>query len=404
MLGRAQAVVRLRADAGARTATATVRARPAAHHAARRRPGARAASRPTTDAELVDGRRGLPTRARRAAAGPGRRQQPRRRRRGLRRHGRAGRAPAASPRAALRRAALAAWRPASRWDDVVARRVAEGCAGLEALSGIPGSRRRDPDPERRRLRPGGRPDRRARCATCDRRPTACIARSRPPSCGFGYRTAGSSEPGRYVVLERDVRLRARRPVRAGPLRRARRAPSASRSAAGAPAGRRARGGARPAPRARAWCSTPPTTTPGAPARSSPTRCSTRRRGRGACPADAPRWPAAGRPGQDARRVADRAGRLRPRLRRAGWAGRGAVHQAHPRADQPRRRATADLLALARKVRDGVGRRSALASSRSRCSWAARSTDHDRPRAGIIPEGRSTHAAAEVRSRGTVART
>ena len=45
------------------------------------------------------------------------------------------------------------------WDDVVARCVAEGLAGLECLSGIPGLARRHPDPERRRLRPGsGRHD------------------------------------------------------------------------------------------------------------------------------------------------------------------------------------------------------------------------------------------------------
>ena len=44
------------------------------------------------------------------------------------------------------------------WDAVVARTVAEGLAGLECLSGIPGLDGRHPDPERRRLRPGSRED------------------------------------------------------------------------------------------------------------------------------------------------------------------------------------------------------------------------------------------------------
>ena len=41
------------------------------------------------------------------------------------------------------------------WDGVVAATVAEGLAGLESLSGIPGRRGRDPDSERGRLRPRG---------------------------------------------------------------------------------------------------------------------------------------------------------------------------------------------------------------------------------------------------------
>ena len=44
------------------------------------------------------------------------------------------------------------------WDTVVAGTVADGLAGLECLSGIPGLAGRDPDPERGRLRPGGGPD------------------------------------------------------------------------------------------------------------------------------------------------------------------------------------------------------------------------------------------------------
>ena len=87
-------------------------------------------------------------------------------------------------------------------------------------------------------------------------------------------------------------------------------------------GRRAgAGGRRTAPRcsscaaARAWCSTPTTTTPGAPARSSPTRPRRRDDAGRLLPDDAPRWPEPRRPGQDLGRLADRAGRLRQGLRR-----------------------------------------------------------------------------------------
>ena len=72
----------------------------------------------------------------------------------------------------------------------------------------------------------------------------------------------------------------------------------------------------------------------------------------ALPADAPRFPAAGRPGQDERRVADRPGRLRPRVRLPGPGD--AVDQAHPRADEPgRARRPRTCSTLAREVRAGV---------------------------------------------------
>ena len=59
-----------------------------------------------------------------------------------------------------------------------------------------------------------------------------------------------------------------------------------------------------------------------------------------------------RPGQDQRRVADRAGRLRQGLRHARPGG--PVDQAHPGPDQPgRRHAPPTSLALAREIRDGV---------------------------------------------------
>ena len=86
------------------------------------------------------------------------------------------------------------------WDDLVAHAVDRGWAGIEALSGIPGSRRRDADPERRRLRPGGRPRRSHRCAPGTGTTTASRTLA-AADCGFGYRTSRfKAEPGRYVVL------------------------------------------------------------------------------------------------------------------------------------------------------------------------------------------------------------
>ena len=66
----------------------------------------------------------------------------------------------------------------------------------------------------------------------------------------------------------------------------------------------------------------------------------------------PALPGGGRPGQDERRVADRPGRLRPRLRRPGPGD--AVDQAHPRPDQPRERhGRRTCSTVAREVRAGV---------------------------------------------------
>jgi UDP-N-acetylmuramate dehydrogenase len=92
------------------------------------------------------------------------------------------------------------------WDDLVARAVAEGWVGVEALSGIPG-------------RVGATPiqnvgaygqevaDTLARVRTWDRRED----RHRtffPDTCGFGYRTSRfKEEPGRYVVLSVTFQLR-----------------------------------------------------------------------------------------------------------------------------------------------------------------------------------------------------
>ena len=134
----------------------------------------------TTEAEVVDAVRAADAAGRAAARARGR-QQRRDRRRGLRRHRRprrdrgVERDDGAGGRVRL---TVAAGEP---WDEVVAGAVADGLAGVECLSGIPGLDRRDADPERRRLRAGGRvddhlgsrarPPRPARSASC-RRPTA----------------------------------------------------------------------------------------------------------------------------------------------------------------------------------------------------------------------------------------
>ncbi len=192
----------------------------------------------------------------------------------------------------------------------------------------PRHHRRDPDPERRRLRPGGQPD--------DR-----------PGAHLGPQAAGDPHldgPGVLVRLPHQQ-------VQAGPvpLRRPRAPPSSSPWATSAPrsatpssptpsAWRSASASRRPAcarrssgcVAARGWCSTPRTTTPGAPARSSPTRSSRPT----PYPSGAAAWPQADGSGTkvSAAWLIEHAG-LRQGLRQRPGA---ALLQAHARADQPRR--------------------------------------------------------------------
>ena len=122
-----------------------------------------------------------------------------------------------------------------------------------------------------------RPSRRSGSGTA---PSSGVRTFAAADCGFGYRTRRfKADPGRHVVLDgrpsssARARWAPRRVRRAGPHPR-----------------RRGRASARRWPTcdepswacgpARAWCSTRPTTTPGARARSSPTRSSPRA-GRGA---------------------------------------------------------------------------------------------------------------------------
>ena len=107
-----------------------------------------------------------PCAARRAAARAGRRLERRDRRRGRRRHRRA----RAHARRRARRRAADGRRRASRGTRSSRAASAEGLQGFECLSGHPRLDRRDADPERRRLRAGGRRDRRVGAGATTARP------------------------------------------------------------------------------------------------------------------------------------------------------------------------------------------------------------------------------------------
>ena len=238
---------------------------------------ARSWVRATTDDELrrrrTPGRRGGRARAR-----AGRRQQPRGRRRGLRRHRGRGRDARGDRRLRQRRPDLRRrGRGGGGRRELGRRRGDRGRAGLGRRRGPlrhPGLGRGHPDPERRRLRPGGLPDRRP------------------------VRVWDRTTPRRPHVRRRRLRLRLPHQPRSRPTppdTSCSRSPSSSARASSGPRSRtpswRALGrrAGRPGPddrraravldlrrRARGWCSTRPTTTPGAPGRSSPTRCVRRR--------------------------------------------------------------------------------------------------------------------------------
>ena len=194
--------------------------------------------------------------------------------------------------------------------------------------------RRHPDPECRCLRPRG-VRRRDGVEVLDRSSRRVRRDVAAASARFGYRTQrvqGTSPIGLVRAVGSASASRSTgdgAPVRYAEL--ARRL-GVDAGEAGA-ARRRARGGARAASRARAWCSTTPTTTPGRPARSSPTRsCAAAE-----VPGGGTVVAAAGRPGQDVGCLADRAGGVRQGLRRrARHRRRHALDQAHPGHHQPRR--------------------------------------------------------------------
>ena len=274
---------------GRRPCLSVPAARP--HHPAARRSGRRVGAR--HDRGRAGRGRRRRRRRRRAGARARRRLQPRRRRRGLRRHGRRGRDPRHRRRRRRRR------RP------VVRRRDGHGRGGR--VLGRPRRHGRRARLDRRR---GALRHPRARSARPRSRTSAPTARRSPrPSpgcgcgtaslrgvrtfatadCGFGYRTSRfKADPGRHVVL--DVTFQLRQGDLGAPVALRRAGPHASASPrASAPRWPTSARRCSACAAARAWCSTPPTTTRGAPARSSPTRSST--------PERPPRCPTARRAGR-----------------------------------------------------------------------------------------------------------
>ena len=233
------------------------------------------------------------------------------------------------------------------WDDLVARRrrAAAGSASRRC-PGIPGLGRRHPDPERRRLRPGGQPDHRLGAGLGPQAPRRPHLRQRRLRLRLPARRGSRPTPAGTSCSSVTFQLAPGRPRRPGRVRRARPRPRRRAGRAGA-AGRRPRGGARRCAAARAWCSTPPTTTPGARARSSPTRSSRptpcpRARRRGRSPTGPVKTSAAW--------LIEHAGFGKG----YGGAGGGRCPASTPsRSPTAAARTTADLLALAREVRDGV---------------------------------------------------
>ena len=104
------------------------------------------------------------------------------------------------------------------WDALVAHAVAEGLAGIECLSGHPGLGRRDADPERRRLRPGGERHHRVGPRLDRRAETVDLA---PADCGFAYRSSAfKRDPERSWSCASRFALHASGDLPPHPLRRA----------------------------------------------------------------------------------------------------------------------------------------------------------------------------------------
>jgi UDP-N-acetylmuramate dehydrogenase len=108
------------------------------------------------------------------------------------------------------------------WDDLVAHAVAEGLAGIECLSGIPGSVGATPI---QNVGAYGQEvsDTIISVRALDRRSGAVVDLA-PQQCGFGYRTSAfKRDPSRHVVLRVSFALQASgvpRPIRYGELARA----------------------------------------------------------------------------------------------------------------------------------------------------------------------------------------
>jgi UDP-N-acetylmuramate dehydrogenase len=102
-----------------------------------------------------------------------------------------------------------------RWDELVARCVAEGLAGVECLAGIPGSVGATPI---QNVGAYGQEvaDTLVAVRALDRR-SGAIEELPPQACGFGYRTSAfKRDPGRRLVL--DVTLALARGTESAPVR------------------------------------------------------------------------------------------------------------------------------------------------------------------------------------------
>jgi UDP-N-acetylmuramate dehydrogenase len=236
------------------------------------------------------------------------------------------------------------------WDDLVARAVTEGWSGVEALSGIPGSTGATPV---QNVGAYGQEvaDTVSRLRALDRR-TGEVRTVSASECGFGYRTSAFKRHDRYVVLDVTFDLvlgPAGAPVRYTEL--ARRLDVAPGDAAPACevreavlALRRSKGMVLDAHDHDTWSAgsffTNPVLDPSA------------------LPDGAPAWPQPdGRMKTSAAWLIDHAGFGRGH---PGPGGRVTLSGKHPLALTNRGGAsTADLLALAREVRDGVHARFGL---------------------------------------------
>jgi UDP-N-acetylmuramate dehydrogenase len=101
-----------------------------------------------------------------------------------------------------------------RWDDVVARAVAEGWSGIECLSGIPGSAGATPIQN-----VGAYGQEVAETISAVRVYDRVLDRDLvlpPTDCGFGYRTSRFKHSDRWIVLEVSLRLSVSR--RSAPIR------------------------------------------------------------------------------------------------------------------------------------------------------------------------------------------
>ena len=237
------------------------------------------------------------------------------------------------------------------WDDVVVTSLAHGLGGLECLSGIPGSAGATPV---QNVGAYGAEvaDTIRRVRLLDRR-TGEDRWVQPSTLQFGYRTSVLKHSAAAIVVEVEFELDPdgrSAPLRYGEL--------AMRLAHNWILGWTRRSCARRYWRcglARGWFSTMPTTTPGASGRSSPTPLSPPavfEQLKGRVDGDVPNYPAPGGVKLAAGWLVERAGFAK------GYPGDGAparLSTKHALALTNRGGATtADVIALARAVRDGVG--------------------------------------------------